>query len=108
MRLPRDHYLRFDSNDYSVHPAVIGRRIQARADLDRLQVWCEGRLVADHQRVWARHQTISEFDHLAASRLLRRDRVEVLHPVQTEVEVRNLTDYDSALGLLTSADHGAA
>ena len=37
-----------------------------------------------------------------------RDRVEVLHPVQTEVEVRNLTDYDSALGLLTSADHGAA
>jgi hypothetical protein len=54
MRLPRDHYLRFDSNDYSVHPAVIGRRIQARADLDRLQVWCEGRLVADHQRVWAR------------------------------------------------------
>ena len=59
MRLPRDHYLRFDSNDYSVHPAVIGRRIQARADLDRLQVWCEGRLVADHQRVWAQHQTVS-------------------------------------------------
>ena len=108
MLLPRDHYLRFDSNDYSVHPAVIGRRIQARADLDRLQVWCEGRLVADHQRVWARHQTVSESDHLLAGRLLRRDRVEVLHPVQTEVEVRNLTDYDSALGLLTGADDGAA
>jgi hypothetical protein len=28
--------------------------------------------------------------------------------VQTEVEVRNLTDYDSALGLLTGADNGAA
>ena len=25
MRLPRDHYIRLDSNDYSVHPAVIGR-----------------------------------------------------------------------------------
>jgi hypothetical protein len=71
-------------------------------------VWCEGRLVADHQRVWARHQTVSESDHLLAGRLLRRDRVEVLHPVQTEVEVRNLTDYDSALGLLTGADDGAA
>jgi hypothetical protein len=108
MRLPRDHYLRFDSNDYSVHPAVIGRRIQARADLSRLQVWCEGRLVADHQRVWARHQTVSEFEHLLAARLLRRYRVEVWHPVQTEVEVRNLTVYDSALGLLTGADDGAA
>jgi transposase len=108
MRLPRDHYLRFDSNDYSVHPAVIGRRIQARADLSRLQVWCEGRLVADHQRVWARHQTVSELDHLLAARLLRRDRVEVLHPIQTEVEVRNLTVYDTTLGLLTGADDGAA
>ena len=26
LRLPRDHYIRLDSNDYSVHPAVIGRR----------------------------------------------------------------------------------
>jgi transposase len=26
-RLPRDHYIRLDSNDYSVHPAVIGRRV---------------------------------------------------------------------------------
>jgi transposase len=107
-RLPRDHYLRFDSNDYSVHPAVIGRMIQARADLSRVQVWCEGRLVANHQRLWAKHQTVSEFDHLIASRLLRRDRIEVLRPVQTEVEVRNLADYDTALGLSAGADHGAA
>ena len=27
-RLPRDHYVRLDSNDYSVHPSVIGRRIE--------------------------------------------------------------------------------
>ena len=33
MRLPRDHYVRLDSNDYSVHPAEIGRRIEVRADL---------------------------------------------------------------------------
>ena len=32
-RLPRDHYLRLDSNDYSVHPTAIGRRVELRADL---------------------------------------------------------------------------
>jgi transposase len=28
LRLPRDHYVRLDANDYSVHPAVIGRRVE--------------------------------------------------------------------------------
>jgi transposase len=28
VRLPRDHYVRLDGNDYSVHPAVIGRRMR--------------------------------------------------------------------------------
>lgn len=35
LRLPRDHYQRLEVNDYSVHPAVIGRRIEVHADLDR-------------------------------------------------------------------------
>ena len=52
LRLPRDHYVRLDANDYSVDPAVIGRRVQLTADLDRVQVHCDGRLVADHQRCW--------------------------------------------------------
>jgi transposase len=37
-RLARDHYVRLDSNDYSVHPGVIGRRIEVVADLDRVRV----------------------------------------------------------------------
>ena len=37
-RLARDHYVRLDSNDYSVHPAVIGRRIEVTADLARVRV----------------------------------------------------------------------
>ena len=41
-RLARDHYVRLDSNDYSVHPGVIGRRIEVVADLDRVKVFCEG------------------------------------------------------------------
>jgi len=52
-RLPRDFYVRLDGNDYSVHPSVIGRRVEVIADLDRVQAFCEGRLVADHPRLWA-------------------------------------------------------
>jgi Mu transposase, C-terminal domain len=32
LRLPRDHYVRSDSNDYSVHPSAVGRRVLVRAD----------------------------------------------------------------------------
>ena len=103
-RLARDHYVRLDSNDYSVHPAVIGRRIEVLADLDRVRVFCEGRVVADHPRVWARHQTLTDPDHLEAAKVLRRTRVGALRPVrepETElaVEIRALSDYDTALGI---------
>jgi transposase len=99
-RLARDHYIRLDSNDYSVHPAVIGRRIEITAGLDRVRVACDGRLVADHQRIWAKHQTISDPEHVAAAKLLRRDRMGVLRPApEPEVEVRALADYDTALGI---------
>ncbi len=101
-RLARDHYIRLDANDYSVHPSVVGRRIEVSADLDRVQVRCDGRLVADHARCWASHQTLSDPSHLEAAKAMRLDRVAVLRPpIQTEVEVevRALHDYDSALGL---------
>ena len=42
---------------------------------------CDGRLVADHERIWAWHQTITDPEHLAAAKLLRRERVGVLRPV---------------------------
>ena len=99
-RLARDHYIRLDSNDYSVHPAVIGRRIEISAGLDRVRVACDGKTVADHERIWAKHQTISDPVHVTAARLLRRDRIGVLRPApEPEVEVRALADYDAALGI---------
>jgi transposase len=106
LRLPRDHYIRMDSNDYSVHPAVIGRRIEVIADLARVRVLCEGSAVADHERIWAWHQTISDREHVGAAKALRRDRMTLVRPVpepaqpaQLEVQIRALTDYDTALGL---------
>ena len=100
LRLARDHYVRLDGNDYSVHPAVIGRRIEVVADLARVRVLCDGRTVADHDRAWARHQTISDPEHVAAAKLLRRERIGVVRPApEPDVEVRCLADYDTALGV---------
>lgn len=117
-RLARDHYIRLDSNDYSVHPAVIGRRIEVVADLDRVKVFSDGKTVADHQRVWAWHQTLTDPEHLEAAKVLRRTRVGALRPVrdaeaEIAVEQRPLGDYDTALGIdlgidLESADGGFA
>ena len=102
LRLPRDHYIRLDSNDYSVHPAVIGRRIEVIADLDRVRALCEGKLVADHERIWAAHQTISDPEHIAAAHALRRTRISLLHPApEPPVQIRCLDDYDTALGVST-------
>lgn len=42
LRLPRDHYVRLDSNDYSVHPAAVGRRVDVTADLEHVTVTCAG------------------------------------------------------------------
>lgn len=99
-RLARDHYIRLDSNDYSVHPSVVGRRVEIIADLDRVRVLCDGKLVADHDRLWARHQTVSDPGHVAAAKALRRDRISLVRPVAApEVETRCLADYDTALGL---------
>ena len=101
MRLARDHYIRLDSNDYSVHPSVIGRRIEVIADLERVRVVCDGKSVADHQRAWAWHQTISDPEHVDAAKALRRNRIGALRPAaaEPEVQVRCLADYDTALGL---------
>jgi transposase len=100
LRLPRDHYVRLDSNDYSVHPVAVGRRVEVRADLERIQAFCDGRLVADHGRCWARHQTLSDPAHLAAAAQLRHQRAVPGHPSDVgEVQLRCLADYDAAFGL---------
>jgi transposase len=104
-RLARDHYVRLDSNDYSVHPGVIGRRIEVVADLSRVRAHCDGQLVADHDRLWAKHQTLSAAEHVAAAGALRRERIGLLRPApQPQVEIRCLADYDTALGLDDATD----
>jgi hypothetical protein len=71
-RLPRDHYVRLAGNDYSVHPSVVGRRVDVVADLEQVQAFCDRRPVARHARCWARHQTITDPAHRQAAAALRR------------------------------------
>jgi transposase len=60
VRLGRDYYVRLDSSDYSVDPTAIGRMVEVSADLDRVRVRLDGRIVADHARVWARGATVAD------------------------------------------------
>ena len=100
VRLPRDYYVRLDSNDYSVHPSVVGRRVEVVADLTRVSVLCAGRLVAEHERCWARHQSITDPEHRAAADTLRTAHHSGNRPDRCEpVEQRSLNDYDTAFGL---------
>lgn len=103
VRLGRDYYVRIDSSDYSVDPGVIGRFVDVHADLTRVEVRHEGRLVAAHDRVWARGQTITDPTHVAAAQQLRRN---FQHPPALDPGdelVRDLADYDRAFGLIDAA-----
>jgi len=99
-RLPRDHYVRVDANDYSVHPSAVGRRVDVVAGPDQVRVSCAGRLVAEHPRCWAAHQTITDPAHRQAAAALRAAaRARPAAPLANEVQHRRLADYDEAFGL---------
>jgi transposase len=72
VRLGRDYYVRLDASDYSVDPAVIGRLVEVRADLDRVRARTDRHVVADHARVWARGITVTDPAHAQAARRLRQ------------------------------------
>src|SRR3954452_1882166 len=103
VRLGRDYYVRVDSSDYSVDPAVIGRFVEVTADLAHVEVRLEGRLVARHARSWARGMTVTDPAHVAAAKQLRE---QYLHPALPTPPVddglaRDLAEYDRAFGLTT-------
>jgi hypothetical protein len=98
IRLPRDHYVRVETNDYSVNPRFVGRRVEITLTLDEVVVTCEGTEVARHRRCLASHQTILAAEH---ARVLRQMRIEaravdaLAHALADDgVEVRDLAVYD--------------
>jgi hypothetical protein len=98
IRLGRDYYVRVDTNDYSVDPRVIGRQISVTADLERVRVRLDGRVVADHARVWARHMTVTDPAHVAVAEGLR-ERFGRPRTPDDQALTRDLAEYDRAFGL---------
>ncbi len=94
-RLPRDHFVRVDTNDYSVNPRFVGRRVEVRVTLDEVTVACEGTEVARHRRCLAKHQTLILAEHMRALRAMRIEaQLAARPPAETFVEERDLSVYD--------------
>ena len=99
IRLGRDYYVRVDTTDYSVDPHAIGRIVEVTADLHRVRVRLEGRLVADHPRSWARGAVVTDPVHVAAAAGLRA-AFKAPRPIAGAHDLgRDLGDYDRAFGL---------
>lgn len=108
IRLGRDYYVRLDTNDYSVDPTVIGRLVDVTADLERVRVRANGRIVADHPRVWARGTTVTDPAHVEIAAMLRKQFQQPralaagddpAHDPARDL-LRDLGDYDRAFGLI--------
>jgi len=98
IRLGRDYYVRVDTNDYSVDPNAIGRLVVVTADLERVRVRLDGRVVADHARVWARQMTITDPAHVEVARTLREQFGRPRAAADDHLG-RDLADYDRAFGI---------
>jgi transposase len=98
VRLGRDHWVRVLSCDYSVHPRVIGRRVDIRADLTQVTVTCAGELVARHERSFVPHRVVTDPAHDAAREAMRNRRA-VIKPGDADVEIRDLDTYDQIFGV---------
>jgi transposase len=92
-RVPPDPHLRFDTNDYSLDPGLVGRRVEVCCDLRAVTAFAldTGELACRHDRVFARHQTVTALEHARALRVSRSVSAE------TPVEVRPLERYDALI-----------
>ena len=96
-RIARDHHVRVDTCDYSVHPRAIGRRVEVRVDLDSVVVTLGGDELARQPRSLAKHRTLTDPAHVAARAALRA--VTTPAAAVNDIEVRDLAIYDRALGV---------
>jgi transposase len=94
LRVPADPHVRVDTNDYSLDPALVGRRVEIRVDRHHVTAVAldTGELACRHQRCFARHRTITALEHARAIKAARRDR-----RADVEVEQRSLARYDQLI-----------
>jgi transposase len=92
-RIAPDPYVRVDTNDYSLDPRLVGRRVELRVSQRELVAVCldTGELACRHVRSFARHRTVTALEHARALRELRGA------PAEPEVEQRPLARYDALI-----------
>lgn len=95
-RVPADPYLRFDTNDYSLDPRLVGRRVEVRASQREISAVAldTGELACRHERSFAKHRTITALEH---ARALRERRGEPEPEPELQVEQRPLAVYDALI-----------
>jgi transposase len=91
-RIPADPHVRFDSNDYSLDPGLVGRRVEVRVSQREITAVAldSGELACRHERSFARHRTITALEHARALKARRGE-----DDPRLEVEVRPLSVYDA-------------
>ena len=94
VRVPPDPHLRFDTNDYSLDPALVGRRVEVRASQREIVAVAldSGELACRHERSFARNRTVTALAHARALRAGRGQRGDELL-----VEQRPLSVYDQLI-----------
>lgn len=98
--LPRDHWVRVGTCDYSVHPRAIGRRVEVRVDPSEVVVTLVGEVVGRHRRSFAKHRTVTDPEHVRAANAMRSARAVMSEGIMPdEVEVRDLAVYDRLTGV---------
>jgi transposase len=90
-RVAPDPHVRVDTNDYSLDPGLVGRRVELRVSQRQVLAVAldTGELACRHERCFARHRTITALDHARALKDARHQG-----RVEPEVETRPLARYD--------------
>jgi transposase len=95
VRVPPDPHLRFDTNDYSLDPNLVGRRVEVRASQREIIAVAldTGELACRHERVFAKNRTITALEHARALRERRGAR----SGDELIIEQRPLSVYDQLI-----------
>jgi hypothetical protein len=96
IRVPAQPYLRVDTDDYSLDPRLVGRRVEVRVSPNEVTAVAPdtGELACRHRRRFARHLTFTDPGHQAALDRLRGER---RHGREVDVELRSLARYDAPI-----------
>jgi len=94
LRLPADHWIRHQTNDYSVHPKAVGRRVHVKVDDDRsLSPWA---------KVWPATSVCLPATSPSPTRSMTgpeaAERSRRHQGLREDVEIRSLAVYDRVTG----------